>query len=233
MTSATEPLKDLHQLHLDIEQAQGELNRGPKQIQARKHISNKKETALKEFLDNLIQLKMFGDSKSLDLKTLENKLESLAAKLNIASSNREFNTIKDQIKADEMAKSVLEDELLEVFERIDEESAKKKDVEQQVEAAKQESTRFSEQFATRSTELGQHLEGLSEKLKVAEKILPSEPLADYRRLVFKKGAKAMAKLRGGACSNCFVSITAQQKILINTGEYVFCTSCGSLLYSDE
>lgn len=233
MTSATESLKDLHHLHLQIEESGAELKRGPIQIQARENIVKKKEIALSEFLTNLTQLKKTSDSKSLDLKTLEAKLENLGGKLNVASSNREFDTIKGQIGADEMAKSVLEDEILELFDRIDEESGKKTQFEQELESAKQEAIRFSEQFTHRSAELKQILEDLNLKLQVSEKMLPSEPLVLYRRLVNQKGAKSMAKVSGGACSNCFVSITAQQKILINTDSFEFCTNCGSLLYKDD
>ncbi len=233
MTSATESLKDLHQLHLQIEESQAELKRGPMQIQARENIVKKKEIALSEFLDNLTQLKKTSDSKSLDLKTLEAKLENLSGKLNVASSNREFDTIKGQIGADEMAKSVLEDEILELMDRIDEESGKQSHFEQELESAKQEASRFAEQFKQRSAELKQILEDLNLKLQAAEKMLPSEPLVLYRRLVTQKGAKAMAKVSGGACSNCFVSITAQQKIFINTDTFEFCTNCGSLLYKDD
>ncbi len=233
MTSATESLKDLHQLHLQIEQSQAELKRGPMQIQARENIVKKKEAALNEFLENLTQLKKQADSKSLDLKTLESKLETLGGQLNAASSNREFDSIKGQISADKMAKSVLEDEVLEILDRIDEEAGKKSQYEQELKAAREEADRFSEEFAKRSEELKQTLEELNQKLQAAEKMLPSEPLVLYRRLVTQKGAKAMAKVSGGACSNCFVSITAQQKILINTDSFEFCTNCGSLLYKDE
>ncbi len=233
MTSATESLKDLHQLHLTIEESQGELNRGPKQIQAREHIVKKREAALSEFLDNLKHLKLSSDSKSLELKTLEGNLEALRGKLNAASSNREFDTIKGQIGADEMAMSVLEDEVLELLDRIDEESGKQKQIEQELEEAKQQAAQFTEQFAQRAQELKQELEELNQKLQAAEKMLPPEPLTLYRRLVTQKGAKAMARVRGGACSNCFVSITAQQKILINTASYEFCTNCGSMLYNDD
>ncbi len=233
MTSATESLKDLHQLHLQIEELQTELERGPMQIQARKKIVANKEEALDNFLNQLTQMKKSSDSKALELKTLEAKLEDLQGKLNAASSNREFDSIKGQIKADEMAKSVLEDEVLEILDRIDEESGKQSQLEQELESARQEASRFSSQFETRAQELKQELEGLKQKLQAAEKMLPSEPLVLYRRLVAQKGAKALAKVRGGACSNCFVSITAQQKILINSDAFEFCTNCGSLLYNDE
>ena len=45
---------------------------------------------------------------------------SLKAKLNAAASNREYQALKDQIAADQMAGSVLADEILEALEKIDE-----------------------------------------------------------------------------------------------------------------
>jgi predicted nucleic acid-binding Zn-ribbon protein len=39
--------------------------------------------------------------------------------------------------------------------------------------------------------------------------------------------------RQGVCSSCFVALTPQGRVLVSTGEVVFCPSCGRLLYAGQ
>ena len=49
----------------------------------------------------------------------EDRIEDLKAKLNTAASNREYDTLKEQIAADQQANAVLSDEILEGLEQLD------------------------------------------------------------------------------------------------------------------
>ena len=57
---------------------------------------------------------MTGDRKQLDLKASELRIADWKVKLNTCSSNKEYQTMNEQIAAAEMAGSVLADEILEV-----------------------------------------------------------------------------------------------------------------------
>ena len=59
------------------------------------------------------------DKKQLQLKTGEDKVKDLRHRLNAAASNREYQILLEQIAADEMANSVLADEILEGLEACD------------------------------------------------------------------------------------------------------------------
>ncbi len=63
----------------------------------------------------------------------------------------------------------------------------------------------------------------------AEKIIPSKHADGYRRLVTAHGADALADAGGGVCTHCFVTLTSQGRVQLNSGEFVFCT-CGRLLF---
>lgn len=230
MASATETLKCLHHFHIQLEEARDELSKGPRVIQARKKMILQKQQSQTDVLETIKQIKLAAERKSLDLKILEKKLEDLKAKLNMASSNREFEIIKGQIQADEMAKSVLEDEVLELYEKIDEENAKIPEIDQVLLNQKKDLEKFSSDFQQRTLELEQKIQKLTEELKMAEKFLPREPAEKYERLVASKGSRALAAVNNHACNNCFVQITPQQRILIKNDHILFCTNCGSLLY---
>jgi len=233
MNSLTDSLKELHTIHLELEAAQTQLQRGPKQIAAREGIVSKREQELKDFVAQLKQIKMASDSKSLELKTLEKKIDDSRAKLNAASSNREFDIIKGQIKADEMAKSVLEDEILEGYDAVDEEAAQQSGYEKKVEDAKTELKEFATTFDAHRKTREETVLRLQAELMEIEKTLPREPAERYRRLVQRVGAKAMSAVVNKACGNCYVSLTPQQSIQLKSGKILFCGSCGTLLYIDE
>jgi predicted nucleic acid-binding Zn-ribbon protein len=69
--------------------------------------------------EDVKKAKMAADQKQLQLKSSETKIRDLTAKLNACKTNREYQTLGDQIAADTMAAKVLEDEILEALERID------------------------------------------------------------------------------------------------------------------
>lgn len=233
MASVTESLKILHEIHLQLEGIREELAKGPRVIQARQRRIEQKEQELRDAQEQLKQARLAADRKSLDLKTLEKKLEDLKGKLNTASSNREFDIIRGQLQADEMAKSVLEDETLELFEKVDEISATFPDLTREIQQGQDELKQYTTEFDSQAVDLRNKAAQLEHDLAAAEKTLPSEPAEKYRRLVQSRGARALAVVVNSACSNCFVQITSQQKIQIKTGTIVFCSNCGSMLYQEN
>ncbi|WP_237225708.1 zinc ribbon domain-containing protein [Rubinisphaera sp. JC750] len=230
MPSVTDSLRSIHTLHTRLEEKREALVKGPRVAQARQRKIEQKEQELHEFEETLKQSKMAAERKSLDLKTLESKLEELKGKLNTASSNKEYDIIRGQIQADEMAKSVLEDEILELFEQVDGESAQIPEKQDELESLRKELEAFQEKFQKDAVQLETQIAETEVKLKEAEKVLPPEAAEKYHRLVASKGSRAMALASNGACNNCFLQLTPQQRILIKSDNFLFCTNCGSLLY---
>ena len=86
------------------------------------------------------------DQKQLQLKSGEGKIGELKVKLNQANTNREYQALRDQIAADEMANSVLADEILEAMEKLDQQKAAIPEVESRVTKAKDELTKAQQQI---------------------------------------------------------------------------------------
>jgi predicted nucleic acid-binding Zn-ribbon protein len=220
----------LHRLHLALHEVQEQLSRGPRQIKAREQLVSQAETDLAAKRDQLKQLRVTSDRKSLDLKTNEAKIADLRGKLNACSSNREFDIIKGQIEADTVANSVLQDEILELFETVDKAQTDIKSAEQKVAKAKEELKRFSDQFAADSAGLQSRVADLTGQIKQSESGLGGDLAEKYRRLVDAHGAEAMAPCEGGICGNCRVQVTPQNKVRLNAGNVIFCNACGRMLY---
>lgn len=222
--------RHLHQLHQKLKKVHDQLVRGPKQVKARQKriVEAQAELEIKEA--ELKELRVQTDKKNLDLKSKEAHIVESKQKLNGASSNREYQIITGRIEADNAAMAVLEDEVLEYLERVDlrheEVEQSKQDISQSEEGVQTFATAFKE----KAEGLQERLAELTTKVKDAETIVPTDFRDQYRRLVEAYGPGAMAESSSGVCMNCFVKLTPQKKVLLNSGKLLYCGSCGRLLY---
>lgn len=233
MSAAAGGLKELHRLHLRLEEVRKELDRGPRQIKAARSRIEKRERDIAEMRERLTQLKMSADSKSLQLKTNESKIAELKARLNAAKTNKEFEVIKSQIDADTMANSVLEDEILEVYEKVDQLQTQLAEVEQARDEARQDEARIRGEVEATAPDLRVKASELEQALADAEKQLPEQVAATYRRLAAAHGSEALAAVDNQACGVCHATISPNSLVELKSGKFVFCGSCGRLLFRDE
>jgi uncharacterized protein len=112
-------LQRLHRIYRQRTDLQGQIDRCPRQVHAGETMVAGAKNALDEAIAAIKRAKLAADQKQLQLKEREDRVKSMTSKLNAASSNREFDTLKEQIAADEQANSVLSDEILEALEQID------------------------------------------------------------------------------------------------------------------
>jgi predicted nucleic acid-binding Zn-ribbon protein len=225
-------MKQLHDLRLKLREISNELERGPRQTSARKQNIDKKKDELEALRSKLKQTRMSADQKNLQLKSSEARIYDLTGKLNIAANNREYEALRSQIAADTMAKSVLEDEILEALEKVDSAQIDVKKMELEVAALEADLRKLSVEVEAKEAGLKEQAAALQVQVSEAEKILPAEIVPQYRRLVQAYGANALAPVINKSCSECFVSVTAQVYVELRSGKVRFCT-CGRLNYVAE
>ncbi len=233
MESVSEGLRKLHLLHLESHETLQKLERGPKLIANRK---KKTAAKLQEVEDQKAQITEFrkaADQKSLQLKTNEARIIDLKGKLNAAASNREYEVITSQIDADEMANSVLEDEILEALDKVDRAITQLGEIEEEHKAAIKNEQELAQRIESERPSLEADAEVHKAAIKQAERVIPEKHKEMYRRLVKRDGAGALASVEDNACSNCFETLNAQEKVRINLGEFFFCRECNRILYKVE
>jgi uncharacterized protein len=230
MSAAAAGLKRLHELHIRLQELQQQLEHGPRQVKARQQILAKKQVEIDAFKAELKQTRMVADQKNLQLKTNESKIADLRVKLNQASSNREFDIIRSQIDADTMANSVLEDEILEVLEKVDQIQQKIAKADAEATQAAAEVRRYADEVESTIPRVRGQAAEIETSLREAEKILPGTTIEMYRRLVQAHGAGALASVEGKSCTTCNEILSPNLLVELNTGKFIFCRSCGRLLY---
>ena len=225
-------MKQLHELRLKLREISDELERGPRQIAVRKQALEKKKEELEGLRTKLKLQKVATDQKNLQLKTSEGRIYDLNGKLNSATNNREYEALRSQIAADTMAKSVLEDEILEALEKVDAAQIDVKKVELEIPAVEADLAKVVGDVQKKEAGLREQAVALELQVAEAEKILPPDILPQYRRLVQAYGAAALAPVVNKTCSECYVSVTAQVYVELRSGRIRFCT-CGRLNYVAE
>jgi predicted nucleic acid-binding Zn-ribbon protein len=223
-------LRKLHELLRDLKSVQDDLAKGPRLVRVKVQNTEQKQADLEAGKQDVKACKMLADQKTLQLKTLEAKLSELQGKLNQAVSNREYDILRGQMEADTMAKSVLEDEILETFEKIEAAQGRAKQLEADLATAKQEEAAMRAKVAAAEPGLIERKAQLELAVTAAEQFLPAEPKLQYRRLVTAHAADAMAEVTGNSCSACYVSLPSQTLVALRSGEILFCRTCGKLMY---
>ncbi|MBM83043.1 MAG: hypothetical protein CMJ78_20985 [Planctomycetaceae bacterium] len=226
-------VKQLHQLHIELAGYENQLERGPMRINATDNLITKRQAAVDAEREKLTDFKKTVDAKNLQLKSNEAKILELRGKLNAATSNREFDIIKSQIEADEMANSVLEDEILECLDKVDQGQVAVGDLEKEVDLAEAQKEKLAGEVAAEKPGLEENVARLQGEIKEATKPLPSEVMEHYIRVVKSFGPDAMSSVSSRICQSCYIEISPQMNVELNSGKFVICRQCARILYQDE
>jgi len=233
MAVTTAVLRELHRIHVQLSDLRDRLARGPRQIKVHERNVAEQQATLDAAAEQVKQTRMASDKKQLDLKSSEGKIDDLKNKLNGCSSNKEYQSLLEQIAATEMANSVLADEILEAMDKSDDLEKIVGKATTQVEAAQAELAKCQAKVAGEAEGIKADIERLEGELSAAEKELPTEIKADYQRIIRGKGAEGMAEVEGQVCLGCGKQITLNMQNELMMSKPVFCKSCGCLLYMCE
>jgi len=229
----TETLRTLHRIHKQLTDLRGRIASGPRHVAALAARLEAAEAAKVGAQDETKKAKMAADQKQLQLKSAEAKVLDLEGKLNACKTNREYQTLKEQIAADRMATKVLEDEILESLDHIDSVRQKVPVADAAVEAARKLLAETKARVSTEKVALDVEVQRLAGELDLVERELPADVRGLYDRIVKQKGEDGLAPLEGQSCGGCFHQVTGNMQSELLMGRAVACRSCGRLLYVPE
>jgi len=233
MTVTAAQLRKLHSIHRQLSNLNERLARGPRQVRLGEQNLAVHDEKLAVAAEELKRMRMASDQKELQLKTCEMHLEELRQKLNGCSSNREYQTLREQIAADEMANSVTSDEILEAFDKIDEAIKRVDACEEEQKKASDAVELVRQRVEGERAALEADIARLKVELTEAESELDEEFKGEYQRIAIVKGEDALAMVEGESCGSCYQKLTPQMLDQLLCSKPVFCKSCGCLLYLPE
>lgn len=226
----------LRELHRILQQQMDLINQrdsGPRKIKAMAAQVALATQGVEDGKNKVRQLKMDSDRKQLQLRERENKIKDLEGKQNQSKTNREYQTLKEQIAADKQANNVLSDEILEAMEQIDQAQQKLVTLEAKLKQVKDDEAKLQQQINDRMVIVLKELERVTGDLKKAEDALPPDFATDFQRLVAGRGEDALAEVDGQSCGGCYQVLSPQVLDKLKQNQPVYCTSCARLLYSAD
>jgi len=227
---SADALRTLHRLHRQLADLRDQLSAGPRQIAVRTKQLQTAEAAQAAAQEEIKKAKMVVDQKQLQLRSAESKILDLEGKLNACKTNREYQTLRDQIAADKMATKVLEDEILEALERLDSVKKTLAPAEAEIAAVKKQLAETKAKVDGETAALESEVSRIKTDLDAAERELPADSREVYSRIVKSKGADGMAAVEGESCGGCYQQLTGNMLAELSMGRVVPCRGCGCLLY---
>ena len=231
--SVTAEVQELHRIHRQLSDLRERRERGPKQVRAHEANVKRLDDALTKVKNDALNARKSVDSKQLQLRALEDKLNTLKNRLSQCSTNREYQAIQEQISADKVASSVLEDEILDALGKVDDSKAVVLAAEQGLAKAKDEFEKVRKLVEDQRGVVESEITRLDAELKEVEGRLSPEFRRDYDRVVKARGEGALAPVDSEVCGGCYQQLTPNMLSQLKMGQAIFCKSCGRLLYLSE
>ncbi len=232
-TVSLDVLRTLHRIHKQLTDLKDRRDRGPRQIRAGEAQIKQREDELNKLREELKAMRKNIDQQQLQMKSNEQKIKELDTKLNQAASNREYQILKDQIAADKMANSVLEDEIIEMMEQVDAFQSKIVAAEGVLKTTQEKVASSRKSVEAQAASIEGDIVRLEAELKQSEAELPEGIRDNYLRRARQNGEDALAEVVDGACGGCCQQIPLNVQANIRMLLPSFCRSCGRLLYFAE
>jgi uncharacterized protein len=233
MSVTAEVLRELHRIHRQLADLRERRDRGPKQIRAHEANVKRLDEELGKVKNDSLGARKSVDTKQLQLRSIEDKLNTLQNRLSACSTNREYQALQEQIAADKVASSVLEDEILDALGKVDDFKPLVAKAEGILAKGREEFEKVRNTVNDQLASIEGDVARLEGELREVEVQLPPEFRRDYDRVIKAKGEDALAPADSDVCGGCFQQLTPNMMSHLKMGQAIFCKSCGRLLYLPE
>jgi predicted nucleic acid-binding Zn-ribbon protein len=226
-------LVELQQLDIEIFGIKRELEWIPEKIAEYDASVKAKEGLFKGSEEKSKKLAVKKKEKEMELGTKEEAIKKHQGQLFQVKTNQEYSALQKEIASIGADKSILEEDILKLFDDIDaaeKEVARDKDLFQK-EKIKIESEK--KQFEQKKSELETRLGTLNAQRAELAKNVNVEALAKYERILVAREGSALVPIENeSACGGCNMNLPPQiiNEVRMNT-DFVVCGNCSRILYS--
>jgi predicted nucleic acid-binding Zn-ribbon protein len=229
-----EALLVLQERDLRVTALSAELENSPEEIAAVEEDLAAKQAKFDEIKNRTRLIESERKKIDLDVQSKQAAIARYRSQQQTTRKNEEFAALNHEIAHTEKEISALEDQELELMEAYDKGLATvaqgQKELAQFQEKAKLKKAELEKRAAVVTAELL----AAKEKQAEAEKAVPEEAVARYRRILKSKRGVAIVPIHGGACSGCHMKLTSQTVVTARSAEnLVTCENCGRLVYWSE
>ena len=233
MTSLLEQLYRLQDRLRFVAKRQQERDTVPEELSDVDREYRERMDTLQKIRERLIEAELERRRAEGELSDHQEKQKKYQGQLRSVQSSREYGAVLNEIDGVEKHIRSTEDRVLALDEEI--ENAQK-DLAAREESLPRETEEHEEKLKDwRTTQRGIDDELAAARVEIAEleKEMPPRDLAEFHRLIDKKGGLAIVRVSSGSCSACHVKVRPAAMQILKVGkEVVYCDSCKRILFWD-
>jgi predicted nucleic acid-binding Zn-ribbon protein len=203
-------------------------------VREQEHAVSERQRGLEQAHQRRLDAAKQADAAQMRIEQAEEELERLQAQLNLARSQRDYDTLQSSILSHRADIQRWEDECLSTLQAVDQLTGEEARAREELRQAQERLTQVRQEVAEQSAELNRALaETEADRAEMRDAINP-DVLSIYDRLAVSRRSSALALVKGRVCQGCFTTITKQTENLLMRGqEIVCCPSCGRMLMLPE
>lgn len=228
-------LERIHQLQSRLGDLNGRLRRGPMVLKTQEKNVAKQQGLLDQINENLHKLQAEAKRKELEVAANDQAIAKRKTQLQEAKTNKEYQALQMQIKADEAARGVLDDEALEAIEKVETYAENIPEAEAELRKVQELYEKTKGKFFEEKPGIEAEIEKFNALLKEEEVKLPRDFKEIYERLLRSVGGnEALAVVVNQKyCGGCNHQIPINSLAQILQKRPITCSSCARLLYVPE
>ncbi len=193
-----------------------------------------KKGSLGQAEDEYKRLQVSKNEKENEMQAKEEKIKKHEADLYQLKNNVEYKVKQDEIASVKADVSLIEDEIIRLFDEIEAAKGRVEKEKAVFEEEKKKIEREKQEIKAEEQELDKRLGELTAKRAEYTNDVTPELLAEYERILEKRGRVALARIAGEFCGECNMQLRPQ---VINDVKLrnnpVFCENCARMLYEEE
>jgi predicted nucleic acid-binding Zn-ribbon protein len=206
----------------------------PQEIKALESSFEEKKKQLVNLEKEALELQKQRKDKELELASEEGSIKKLQTQLYSLKTNKEYQSMLQQIQDATADASLIEDKILQLFDQADK---KKGEIEQEKARLNQQEKIFHEQ----KNKVEERIRVVDDRLAQLEvqrkQIVPSVDagiLAQYERILHNRDGLAIVSVKDNSCQGCNMFVPPQVINLIKMYERIItCEICNRILYISD
>lgn len=168
-----------------------------------------------------------------ELADQQEKQKKYQAQLRNVQSSREYSAVLNEMDGVEKQIRVSEDKVLALEEELETSRADLKKREENLPRETQEHEEKLKDWRAAQRAINEELKTAQAEISDIEARMRPRELAEFRRLIEKKGGLAVVRVISNSCSACHVKVRPAAMQLLKAGsEIIYCDSCRRILYYD-
>lgn len=224
----------LQELDSEIYALKSEKEAKPKEAKAIEEVFEGKKLNLANLEKGLLDLQKQRKDEELELASKEDGIKKLQTQLYQLKTNKEYQTMLQQINDAKADNSIIEDKILELFGFADK---AKLEIEGEKKRLQEEEKLFKEQknkIEIRVKEIDDRIAQLETQRKQILPQIDNKILSQYERILLNRDGLAITSVKNNSCQGCNMFVPPQVINLIKMYERIItCEVCNRILYIVE